>query len=192
MARINVSMKNELLKSINEESEKSGKTVSSLLSEAAVIYLETKKVWVRADEILSSLKLLGIMKEINSVPIPGILLDNLIKIAFNNSEEEVIKRWYERGQVIGDILKKYSHNLKDVVNLITEYSPLLPMDIFEVEMQGDVTSMVISGAGYSIEAAKCTAEGLRGFLKSYGYSTEKIEFSEGFVKIVAKPTVISK
>lgn len=186
MSRLNISIKNELIKALEEDANKKGKTISSILSEAANLYMEAEKVGLRSSDVLKSFRIIEIMGEVNAVPVPSILLDNMIKLSLKDSENEVMDRWVERGQVLGNILKSYAKTFKDLSEFVSEYRFLLPTDMFEIELDGHSARIVLSGVGYSLEAAKCTSEGLRGLLAAYGYEVDNVETSEGFVKIIAK------
>ncbi|MEM0157508.1 MAG: hypothetical protein QXN26_05540, partial [Thermoplasmataceae archaeon] len=112
-------------------------------------------------------------------------LDAMIQSSLEASGDKIIEKWREKGIIIGNILRKYAKSLSDFSRFITEYRGQIPVNVFNIELEGEVATVIISGAGYSREAAKCTAEGLSGFLASYGYRATSTEFSEGFVKIVA-------
>ncbi|MCL4336160.1 MAG: hypothetical protein M1393_00125 [Candidatus Thermoplasmatota archaeon] len=186
MTRINVSVKTELFKEIVRFTESRGKSVSSFFSEAANLYLESDKNSFKPEDIVKSFETLEILKEINAVPVPSLLLDGMIKYSVKCSNKEVMEKWYERGQIIGDILKKRAKNLQEFAVLLEEYKFMLPTDMFDIEFDDDTVTVVISGVGYSTEAASCTSEGLNGMLQSYGYDSEKVEVSEGFVKVIGR------
>ena len=50
MARLNISLNNELARTIEEEARKCGKTVSSLVTEATISYINVKKLGVQLDD----------------------------------------------------------------------------------------------------------------------------------------------
>lgn len=188
MTRLSVSMKNEIIRVLENEAQIKGKTVSSILSEAANLYLEADKVGLRSEDILRTLKIIEIMHEMNAVPIPSILLDNIIKLSLENSEKEVMQRWFERGLVLGNILKTYAKSFKEFSDFIRDYRFLIPIDMFEIEFDEKKAQIVLSGVGNSLQAARCTSEGLRGLLSAYGYEVNNVETSQGFIKIIAKET----
>ena len=114
MSRINVSLRPELIKDLNDMCEKSRKTVSSTVAEAITFYMKMDKMGLRLEDLEKAGYLLGFLRETDSVPIPSILLDGMIKNAMSFSEESTLKKWYDRGFVAGDIMKKYADNLKDL------------------------------------------------------------------------------
>lgn len=186
MTRLNVSLKEDIVKQLEEEAEKNGKTVSSIVAEASNLYFRIVKEKLRPEDITKSYVIQEILREMNAVPVPEILLNSMIKSSLRNGKEEILKKWYERGVVLGNIMKKYSKNLAELAQLVKEYIQILPVDLFEIEFNYKVAKIVVSGVGYSLDDAQCTSEGMRGFLESYGYSVENTEISEGFVKVIAK------
>ena len=185
MGRVNVSLKNDLIKAIEDYASRNGRTVSAVIGEAANIFLESQEYGIRPEDIIRAFRVLLILKEIDSVPVPSTLLDAMIHSSLEATGDEIIEKWREKGSIIGNILRKYAKTLPDFARFITEYREQIPVNVFNIELDGDEATVIISGAGYSRDAARCTAEGLSGFLASYGYRADSTEFSEGFVKIVA-------
>ena len=185
MTRLNVSLKNELAKTLEESSERNGKTISSVISEALQVYIEVEKLGLRTADVVKGVKILEIMKQINAVPIPGLLLDRLINISFGCSQKETSDLWFERGRVLGNIMKAYAETISDFSRFVSEYHVFFPVDMFEVNLLEDRVNVVLSGVGYDMQAAICTAEGISGLLSAYGYGDVSSETSQGFVKVSA-------
>lgn len=186
MTRLNVSMKNNLVKMLEESSERNGKTVSSILSEASQVYVEAEKLGIRITDVMKGVKLIEIMKQINAVPVPGLLLDRMINISFRCSQKETSESWFERGRVLGNIMKAYAETMSDFSKFVSDYSVFFPVDVFEVNILENRVNVVLSGVGYDQQAAICTAEGISGFLSAYGYGSVDSETSQGFVKVSAE------
>lgn len=186
MARLSISMKGEMVKILENEAATKGKTVSSILSEAASLYIEADRLGIRSEDILRTLRIVEIMREIDAVPVPVILLDKIVGISLKSSEDEVMPRWFERGLVLGNILRTYAKGLREFSDFIREYKFLIPIGMFETEFDENNVQLVVSGVGNSLHAAKCTSEGLRGLLYAYGYRVNNVETSEGFIKIKAR------
>ncbi len=192
MARLSVSIKNEIVKSLEDEANEKGKTLSSLLSEAANLFIEANRVGLRSEDVMRTVRVMEIMRDIDAVPIPGILLDTMIKLSWQNGENGVVKRWFDRGVVLGNILKTYAKNFKDLSSFVRDYRYLIPIDMLDIDLNENTASFVISGVGSSLEAAKCTSEGLRGLLSAYDFSVTNVETSEGFIKMQAVRDAITK
>ncbi len=185
MARLSISMKSEIVKSLEDEANEKGKTLSSLLSEAATLFIEANKVGLRSEDVMRTVRVIEIMRDIDAVPIPGILLDTMIKLSWQNGEDGVVKRWYDRGVVLGNILKTYAKNFKELAGFFKDYRYLIPIDMLDIELNDRTANFVISGVGNSLESARCTSEGLRGLLSVYDFNVINVETSEGFIKMQA-------
>lgn len=185
MGRVNVSLRNDLIKAVEDYASKNGRTVSAVIGEATSIFLESRESGIRPEDIIKAFNVLMILREIDSVPVPSTLLDALIHSSLETSGDKILEKWKERGVILGNILRKYAKTLPDFARFITEYRDQIPVNVFSIEIAGEEATVIISGAGYSRDAARCTAEGLSGFLSSYGYRAYSTEFSEGFVKILA-------
>lgn len=185
MARLSISMKNELVRILENESIKRGKTVSSILSEAANLYLGTDKAGLRLEDIQRAVKIIEIMHSIDAVPVPSILLDHIVKESLESSDQEITKSWYDRGMVLGNIMRTYARDFHEFSNFIKDFRFLIPIDMLEIECSNNTAQIVLSGVGNSIQAARCTSEGIKGLLNAYEFEVDDTEISEGFVKIRA-------
>lgn len=187
MSRINVSLKPDLVKEINELCGRNGKTVSSSIAEAISFYIKTEKTGLRLEDLEKAGQFIEFLKETDSVPVPSILLDAIIKIAMSSSEEETLKKWYDRGFVAGDIIKKYAEDITEISTMLKDYREVIPASLLEIEKEGSGIIITLSGAGNSLEASRCTLAGIDGFLKAFNFKTISSELSEGFVRIRAGP-----
>lgn len=185
MARLSISMRNDLVNTLEEQAASKGKTVSSIISEAANLYIETDNAGLRLEDIQKSVKILEIMRHIDAVPIPSILLDNIVRISWDTSEKEITQGWYDRGLVLGNILRSYARDFRELAGFIREFRFLIPIDMLEIDFSENNVQIVLYGVGKSLQAAVCTAEGIRGLLHAYGYVVRESETSESFVKISA-------
>ncbi|GGM76772.1 hypothetical protein GCM10007108_13580 [Thermogymnomonas acidicola] len=188
MGRLNVSMKDDVIRMLEELAEQTGKTVSSIVSESASLYIESLQMGLRTEDVIRAFKIMSIIKEIDAVPVPSRLLDFLITASTRANEEEALAKWYERGLVVGNILRKYAPDIRHLAQFINANRALIPLDLFEVSEDRDRITVIVSGVGYSRESAKSTAEGLKGLLKAFGYEVVESEFSEGFVKVTSTPS----
>ncbi|MDA8144307.1 MAG: hypothetical protein M0T81_10030, partial [Thermoplasmatales archaeon] len=67
MARLSISMKSEIVKSLEDEATEKGKTLSSLLSEAATLFIEANKVGLRSEDVMRTVRVIEIMRDIDAV-----------------------------------------------------------------------------------------------------------------------------
>ena len=183
MSRLNVSLKANLVSEIEEEAEKEGKTASSVVAEACRNYIEISRSGIRSEDVQKSLMLLKLARALDAVPLPSLLLDYMIVTSLDHSHDQTLEKWRERGAVTGNIVKQYAPDIVTLKEMADSYSSMLPMDFLNIEISGDNVNVVISGVGYSRQAAMCTCEGIVGFMGAYGLEISGKESSESFIRI---------
>jgi hypothetical protein len=183
MTRLNVSLKTDLVRDIEEEAEREGKTASSIVSEACRNYIEISSYGLKSHDISKLMLLFKTIKALDAIPVPSLLLDFLIKTSFRSAQQETLERWRERGVVAGNIMIQYAPDIERLKEITESYSSIIPLDFISIGISGENVDIVISGVGYSKESAVCTCEGVVGFLSSYGVTILERESSESFIRI---------
>jgi hypothetical protein len=183
MSRLNVSLSNETAKNLENEARRQGKTVSSIVGEASRMYLEMESSGISVEHIRKTFLMVNVLKATDAVPVPSILLDSMIELALKASESEALDKWFERGEVVGSIIRQYAPDLDALKEVIDSMSEFLPSNMLQIKKSNSDVEIMLSGAGYSKEAAKCTCSGIKGFLKSYGISVQTGDSTEGFVRV---------
>jgi len=183
MTRLNVSLKTDLVRYLEEEAEREGKTASSIVSEACRNYIEISRYGLKSNDISKSMLLFKTIRALDAIPVPSLLLDFLIETSFKSSQQETLERWRERGVVAGNIMRQYAPDIGKLKELTENYSWIIPLDFINISVSGENVDIVLSGVGYSKESAICTCEGVVGFLSSYGVTILERESSESFIRI---------
>ena len=183
MSRLNVSLSNETAKDLENAARRQGKTVSSIVGEASRMYLEMESSGISVELIRKTFLMVNVLKATDAVPVPSILLDSIIKLALKASEAETLDKWFERGEVVGSIIKQYAPDIDALKDDIDNMSEFLPSNMLQIKKSHSDVEIMLSGAGYSKEAAKCTCSGIKGFLKSYGIKVQNGDSTEGFVRV---------
>jgi hypothetical protein len=186
MVRTNVAAEYDLVQDLSQEAKKQNKTLYAILNEAIRLYLNVVKQGKTADDTLKILKSYDIMRSLEAVPVPKILLDESLKIAAKASREELGKLWYSHGKVVGELLKTEAPTVADLKELIHAYRGLLPLNLLELENRDSGITIVMTGTGYSALSSECTAQALKGFLECYNMAVDEVEVSNGFVKVGAR------
>ncbi len=182
MARLNVSLSNELASRITDEAGRMGKTVSSLITEAAVQYIELKEQGLDIGSIHDFLTYFNIITSTRSVPVPFRLFDDMLDISMNRSDEKPLKLFYETGLVIGNLLKNYAQDMESLSRLSEKLKIKLPLDDLRFHRNKDLWEATVSGAGYGQSSSECLASGLKGFLEAYQMKIKSVEVMAGFVR----------
>ena len=182
MARLNISLTNEMAKAIEAEAERLGKTVSSLVTEATAQSIKMHERGIGSGDLEELLQFMDLISSIRSVPVPFRMLDSIVTVAYESSPEKVRKIFFEQGKVLGNLLKTYANDLSELSVFANSMKPRLPIDDLYIRQNGRSTEIVISGAGYSKCSSECMTEALRGFLDPYDLKIHSFEILDGFVK----------
>jgi hypothetical protein len=184
VARLNISLTNDMAKRITDEADKRGKTISSLITEATNQFIEMHERGLDIDEVEDLLMFTELMASARSVPVPFRLLDSILSLAVRDSREKTMKLFYESGKVFGSAIRSYARNIDTASKLVTRFKKRLPLDDFHVVGDSGRWEITISGAGYGKSSSECLAEGLRGVIEAYGMKISSIDVLEGLVKAI--------
>ncbi len=185
MTRTNVAAEYDLVQELGQEARKQSKTMYAILNEAIRLYLNIVKGERSPEEALKILRAFDIMKSLEAVPVPKILLDNSLQLASKTSKEELGKLWYTHGRVVGELFKTIAPTVGELKELVRAYRGLLPLNLVEIETREQGVTIVMTGTGYSAPSSECTAQALRGLLETYGLIVDGAEAGNGFVKVSA-------
>ena len=183
MARLNISLTNEVAKKIQQHSEDDSKTISSIITESVDLYFALRQMGLTKSQMIKLLRFQEMSKEMGSVPIPGVALDVIMNVALENSEEKTLELWCDGGRVLGELFKSTTPDINRLASDIKEYSSFVPVSKLELKNENGNVEFIVMGSGYSIGSAKVTAAGVKCFLEVYGVKNIKESISEGFVKL---------
>ncbi|MCL4412700.1 MAG: hypothetical protein M1526_05030 [Candidatus Thermoplasmatota archaeon] len=191
MARMNISITNEMVQRIQNLSKEDNKTVSSIVTESIGIYEYLKENHLNWKDLERLSDYLRLTKAMNAIPVPSILLDFTIGKCVACSKEETLNSWMDRGKQLGEFIKSMAGTVEDLQEIIKKYSKFLPLDGVDMRIEDGKITFIVNGAGYSKESAMVTSAGIQGFLEVYGYKDFHAEIIEGFVKVTASSTTAS-
>ncbi len=171
-------------KMISSEADRRGKTVSSLITEAAMKCIDLRHLGVEPDDLEDLMAYFELMSAARSVPIPFRLLDHMLDLSVSASREKTLELFYETGKMLGSIVKNLASDMNTLSLLSEKVRKWLPVDDLRIWKAEGYWEIIISGAGYGKSASESLAEGIRGFIDEYGMKFQSIEVLEGFVKAV--------
>src|SRR5438132_14288160 len=96
MARTNIAVDDAVADALSTEAKSANKTVYSLANEVLGDVLKVLREGGEASEICSSWRFLRILKDLDSIPIPGDLLEKMIKKLYED-KEWILNAWFEEG-----------------------------------------------------------------------------------------------
>lgn len=182
MARLNISLSNELAKKITDEADELGKTISALITESVVQYIDLRGQGLDASEIDDFLMYYQIINSARSVPVPFKLFDNLLDFSLTESKERILNLFYESGLVVGNLVRDYAADMESLSELIDRMKSKLPLDNIRIFKGANGWEAAIVGAGYGKGSSECFAEGLKGFVEAYSMQIKSMDVKAGFVK----------
>ncbi|MEM0134340.1 MAG: hypothetical protein QXU18_03820 [Thermoplasmatales archaeon] len=183
MARLNVSLTNEMAKKIQDSADADGKTISSIITESVDLYLHIKNMGLSRSQLMKLMKFLEVTKSVDAVPVPSLLLDTTLNLALANSGEKVIDIWCETGRIAGELIKSIVPDIRQLAQEFKEYSLFTPLTKMELKTDENGVELILMGTGYSMGSARVTAGAIKCFLEVYGVKNLSESISEGFVKV---------
>ncbi len=183
MARLNVSLTNEMAKKIQDSAEEDGKTISSIITESVDLYLHLKEIGLSRSQLIRLTKFIEVTKSIDAVPVPSLLLDETLNVALSVSDKKVMEAWCESGRIAGELIKSLVPDIKKLSEEFKEYSAFTPLTRMEIKSDDNEVELFLMGTGYSMGSARVTVAAIRCFLGVFGVKNMKESISEGFVKV---------
>ncbi len=183
MARLNVSLTNEMAKKIQDSADEDGKTISSIITESVDLYLHLKSMGLSRSQLMKLMKFLEVTKSVDAVPVPSLLLDTTLNLAISNSSEKVIDIWCESGRIAGELIKSIVPDVRQLSQEFKEYALFTPLTKMELRTDDKEVELILMGTGYSMASARVTAGAIKCFLEVYGVKNISESISEGFVKV---------
>ncbi len=187
MTRMNLSLRTELAKQLQEEAEREGKMISSITGEALQMYFEARKSGVDSNVVSKISNILSLMDSLRAVPVPAMLLDQVLQIAIRNDMKASLEKWEEAGYAFAEVCKIYAPDLEKLWMFAQLFKDFIPADRFEMSFNGNTTSILLVGAGFSLEASRCSFAGLYGLLRGYNYLIDNKNVEKGLIKVTCHP-----
>jgi hypothetical protein len=187
MTRMNLSLRTELAKQLQEEAEREGKMIGSITGEALQMYFEARKSGVDSSVVSKISSILNLMDSLRAVPVPAMLLDQILQISIRNDSKASLEKWEEAGYAFSEVCKIYAPDLEKLWTFAQLFKEFIPADRFEMGFNGKSASILLVGAGYSLEASRCSFAGLSGLLRGYDYQIDEKHVEKGLVKVTCHP-----
>ena len=188
MPRTNISISDETAERLSQEAIRRNKTLYAFANESLEAVISICRLAGEPSQVFSSWKMGRILKEIDAVPLPGYLVEKLVKRLYESDKDWLLKAWAIEGDRIGKYLQMSYADISELSRAVMEFQDLLPMKRIEVKEAGPPGSkreMVIRaiGAGLSAESTACAESFMRGLLGSYEWSVKASRISEGIIEL---------
>jgi len=190
MARTNIAVDEETAESLADEASRENKSLYALTNEALAAVLEVCKYGGTPKEVYPSWRFSRILKDADAIPLPGDLMEKLIKKMYSSEKVWLLNEWYEEGKRIGSYLRMYAEDFKGLVSNVEDLQAFLPVKRVEIQTRdtesGSSAVIRIIGAGLSQESTNCAERFLFGLLSVYPLRIIGSTVSEGMIEVRAE------
>jgi hypothetical protein len=190
MARTNIAVDEETADMLADEATKENKSLYALTNEALAAVLRVCKYGGSPKEVYASWRWSRILKDTDAIPLPGDLMEKLMRKTFQTDKEWLLKAWFDEGKRVGSYLHMYADDFQQLISRVDELHGFLPVKRVEFEKKEEdgKQSVVVRvvGAGFSAESTSCTEQFLLGILSAYPYKVTSTKSSEGMIEVRAE------
>jgi len=190
MARTNIAVDEETADLLADEATKENKSLYALTNEALTAVLRVCNYGGSPKEVYASWRWSRILKDTDAIPLPGDLMEKIMRKTFQTDKEWLLKSWFDEGKRVGSYLHMYADDFQQLISRVDELNGFLPVKRVEFERkeeEGRVNVVVrIVGAGFSVESTSCTEQFLLGILSAYPYKIMNTRVSEGMIEVKAE------
>jgi hypothetical protein len=190
MARTNIAVDEETADHLADEATRENKSLYALTNEALTAVLRICKYGGSPKEVYPSWRWSRILRDTDAIPLPGGLMEKLMKKTFITDKDWLLKEWFDEGKRVGSYLHMYAEDFEQLIPRVEELQGFLPVKRVEFErkeQQGKVTVLVrVIGAGFSRESTSCTEQFLLGILSAYPYKIASNRVFEGMIEVTAE------
>lgn len=183
--RVNIAVSKDIAERLARIAEGQGMTQFALANQILSLGLDLIEQGYTLQQIREVALFFRVMIELESVPIPGRLLDKLIADMYKANPEVVQRAWCEAGRMLASYVKAVFGSIEVAASLVPYISKIVPAKRFEVKAEGDVFVMETLGVGYSTESVEATAKAVHCFLDELGYEVKESITAPGILKVKA-------
>jgi hypothetical protein len=186
MGRTTISVDQAIADSLGGEADKQNKTLFGLANESLADVLKICEQGGSTKEIFSSWEFGRILKDTDSLPVPGALIEKIVKRMYSADSKWLLDAMFEAGVNIGSYLRLRFPNFEDLIPRLFDLQSFLPSKRVEFEAISTTTermtiSVRVLGAGPSLEATKCAEQFLAGLLSLYPYRITETRVTDGII-----------
>jgi len=188
MPRTNISIADDVADGLSTEALKRNKTLYAFANESLNAVISVCRLSGEPSEVLPAWKMGRMLKDVDAVPLPGDLLEKIVKRLFAADKEWLMKTWLGEGERIGSYLRMGYPDLTNLAQAAVEFQGLLPFRRLEfrsaeaAEGKGQLVVRAI-GAGMSPESTACAEQFMRGVVGAYSWSVRGSRTAEGIIEM---------
>ncbi|MDG6927314.1 MAG: hypothetical protein JRN10_03680 [Nitrososphaerota archaeon] len=173
MPRTNIAVDKQLALRLADESEKENKTAYAMANEMLNSCLDLISKGGNVSSMPKFWEIIKIMKDVDAVPVPGNLLEEVINRLYTYDREWLMKIGRKQGEELGLYLSTFYPSIFDLIanskDVLTQIFPIKRFDLESMKKSGEATIFVFktAGVGRSKETAEFVNEVLRGLFSVY-------------------------
>jgi hypothetical protein len=190
LARTNIAVDEETADLLADEATRENKSMYALTNEALTAVLRICKYGGSPKEVYPSWRWSRILRDTDAIPLPGGLMEKLMRKVFIADKDWLLKEWFDEGKRVGSYLHMYAEDFQQLTSRVDELQGFLPVKRVEFErrdQQGKATVLIrVIGAGFSRESTNCTEQFLLGILSAYPYKIVSNRVFEGMIEVTAE------
>jgi hypothetical protein len=187
LPRTNISISDDVADGLSEEAMKRNKTLFAFANESLTAVISVCKLSGEPSEVVPAWKMGRMLKEVDAVPLPGDMVEKIIKRLYESDKEWLMKTWLAEGVRIGSYLRMGYQDLTNLAQAAVEFQGLLPFRRLEFRSveSGAKDQLVVRaiGAGMSPEATSCAEQFIRGVVDAYSWSVKSSRTAEGIIEM---------
>lgn len=188
LPRTNISIADDVADRLSAEAMKRNKTLYAFANESLDAVISVCKLSGEPSEVVPSWKMGRMLKDVDAVPLPGDMVEKVVKKLFETDRDWLLKTWFTEGERVGSYLRMAYQELPSLAQAAIEFQGLLPLKRLEFrtadagESKGVLVIRAI-GAGLSAEATACAEQFIRGVITSYSWTVRSSRTAEGIMEL---------
>jgi hemoglobin-like flavoprotein len=183
--RVNIAVAKEVADVLANTAEGLGMTQYALANQILAVGLDLIRQVYSVAQIREIAQFYKVMTEVESVPVPGRVLDRMIVEMYKENPDAVTRAWCDAGKMLAAYIKAVFGDLEKAVELAPYVARVVPAKRFEVKAKDGEFTMDTIGVGYSLESVQVTARAVQCLLEELNYEVKEIITAPGRLRVKA-------
>ncbi|MCL4344658.1 MAG: hypothetical protein JRN26_06135 [Nitrososphaerota archaeon] len=173
MPRSNIAVDKQLAQWLANTAESKNKPIYALTNEIIKIGLDLIDGKVEINELPTTVKIMKMMKDLDVVPVPGDLMDLMIKMLYLSDREQLMQIGFREGEELGNYFSTFYKSMVELISsskdVLVQIFPLKRLELEPTSVNGEkaVYTLRAIGVGRSRETTEFVKEVMRGMLSVY-------------------------
>jgi hypothetical protein len=171
--RSNIAVDKQLAQWLANTAESKNKPIYALTNEIIKIGLDLIDGKVEINELPTTVKIMKMMKDLDVVPVPGDLMDLMIKMLYLSDREQLMQIGFREGEELGNYFSTFYKSMVELISsskdVLVQIFPLKRLELEPTSVNGEkaVYTLRAIGVGRSRETTEFVKEVMRGMLSVY-------------------------